>query len=61
MDKGFWRGIIIRSNLKGDLMVIVVANPRGYDNEKMLKEQHKFKDFLKISNINVNSLYFHPR
>lgn len=61
MDEGFWRGIIIRSNLKGDLMVIVVANPRGYDNGMMLKEQHKFKDFLKISNINVKSLYFHPR
>lgn len=61
MDGGFWRGIIIRSNLKGDLMVVVVANPRGYTNEIMLNEQQKFNDFLKNSNINVNSLYFHPR
>lgn len=61
MDGGFWRGITVRSNLNGDLMAIVVANPRSYCNKVMLDEQQKFNDFLKNSNINVNSLYFHPR
>lgn len=42
-------------------MAIVVANPRGYTNKIMLDEQCKFNDFLKSSNINVQSLYFHPR
>ncbi|XP_025200709.1 tRNA (uracil(54)-C(5))-methyltransferase homolog-B-like isoform X2 [Melanaphis sacchari] len=60
MDGGFWRGIIVRSNLKGDIMVIVVANPRGYTNEIMLDEQRRFNDFLKSININIHSLYFHP-
>ncbi|VVC34631.1 (Uracil-5)-methyltransferase family,S-adenosyl-L-methionine-dependent methyltransferase [Cinara cedri] len=60
LDGGFWRGIIVRSNLKGDIMAIVVANPRGYTNEIMLNEQCRFNDFLKNSNINIQSLYFHP-
>lgn len=61
MDGGFWRGIVVRSNLKGDIMAIVVANPRGYTNDIMLNEQYRFNDFLKRSNINIQSLYFHPR
>jgi len=61
MDGGFWRGIIVRSNLKGDKMAIVVANPRGYTNEIMLDEQRRFNDFLKSINISIQSLYFHPR
>lgn len=61
LDGGFWRGIIVRSNLKGDKMAIVVANPRGYTNEIMLDEQRRFNDFLKSININIQSLYFHPR
>jgi len=61
MDHGFWRGIIVRSNLKGDLMAIVIANPRGYTNEVMLNEQHRLNDFLNNNNINIQSLYFHPR
>lgn len=51
----------MRSNLKGDIMAIVIANPRGYTNEIMFKEQCRFNDFLKNNNINVRSLYFHPR
>lgn len=61
LDGGFWRGIIVRSNLKGDIMAIVVANPRGYTNEIMVDEQHRFNDFLKMNNVNIQSLYFHPR
>lgn len=61
LDGGFWRGIIVRSNLKGDIMAIVIANPRGYTNETMINEQRKLNDFLKSNNINVQSLYFHPR
>ncbi|XP_022163005.1 tRNA (uracil(54)-C(5))-methyltransferase homolog-B-like isoform X1 [Myzus persicae] len=60
MDGGFWRGIIVRSNLKGDKMAIVVANPRGYTNEIMLDEQRRFNDYLKSMNVDIQSLYFHP-
>lgn len=42
-------------------MAIVVANPRGYTNAIMLDELRRFNDFLKNSNMNVQSLYFHPR
>lgn len=61
MDGGFWRGIIVRSNLKGEIMAIVVANPRNHTNETMLNEQRRFNEFLKGSNVSVQSLYFHPR
>lgn len=42
-------------------MAIVIANPRGYTNETMINEQYKLNDFLKSNNINIQSLYFHPR
>lgn len=61
MDGGFWRGMIVRSNLKGDIMAVVVANPRSYTNETMLDEQRRFNAFLKSNNVNIQSLYFHPR
>lgn len=51
----------MRSNLKGDIMAIIVVNPRGYTNEVMSNEQRKVNEFLKNCNININSLYFHPR
>uniref|UniRef100_A0A2S2Q0V6 tRNA (uracil(54)-C(5))-methyltransferase n=1 Tax=Sipha flava TaxID=143950 RepID=A0A2S2Q0V6_9HEMI len=60
LDGGFWRGIVVRSNVKGDIMAIVIANPRGYTNEIMLNEQFKFNDYLKCNDIDIHSLYFHP-
>jgi hypothetical protein len=51
----------VRSNVKGDIMAIVIANPRGYTNEIMLNEQFKFNDYLKCNDIDIHSLYFHPR
>lgn len=61
LDGGFWRGIVVRSNLKGDIMIIVIANPRGYTGEIMLNEQRRFNEYLKCNGVGVQSLYFHPR
>lgn len=58
MDGGFWRGINVRSNLKEDIMAIVVANPRNYTHETMLDEQHRFNEFLKSSNVNYSRYIF---
>lgn len=61
LDGGFWRGIVVRSNLKGDIMCIVFANPRGYANEDMLTEQQELATYLSDNNCHINSLYYHPR
>ncbi|XP_050543937.1 tRNA (uracil-5-)-methyltransferase homolog B-like isoform X2 [Daktulosphaira vitifoliae] len=60
LDGGFWRGIVVRSNLEGDIMCIVVANPRGYSNQVMLDEQHKLVSHFKKKSFDIKSLYYHP-
>lgn len=53
---GFWRQLLIRVNLIGDVLVIVMVNKAGATDEEMITTKNDLKLFAEAENI--SSLYF---
>jgi hypothetical protein len=58
---GHWKGIIVRSNRKGDLMGIVTMHPQSLTVEELSAEKERLKEFFLTGSgkdCNLKSLYF---
>nr|XP_014279687.1 tRNA (uracil(54)-C(5))-methyltransferase homolog isoform X2 [Halyomorpha halys] len=57
-DGGYWRNIIVRSNRKNEIMLIVVVHPGGASTADMEESKQLIRDRLLSTEANVKSLYF---
>lgn len=56
---GHWRHLIVRSNTKGELMIIVVIHPQQLFGEDIHNEMLQLKDHFLSSNIQkISSMYY---
>ncbi|XP_046391848.1 tRNA (uracil(54)-C(5))-methyltransferase homolog-B-like isoform X2 [Ischnura elegans] len=60
-DGGHWRNLLVRSNLKGDLMATVVFHPQSMSPEELNQEAKSLANFFEEGGgkeCNLSSLYF---
>lgn len=60
-DGGHWRNIVVRSNMKEELMAVVIIHPQQLSVEQKEKEQKKLKEYflsLEPRKYDLKSLYF---
>ena len=56
---GHWREVIVRSNCRRELMVVVIVHPQNLQHEEIHEEMLKLKDYLANWKVgNIKSLYF---
>lgn len=55
-DGGFWRNLIVRSNLKEQTMITVTVHPNGADEEVINDTMEQFSKFF--SEQDINSIYY---
>lgn len=56
---GHWRRLMVRSNLKNELMVVAIIHPQNLKPDEISEEMQRFTDFILQSNIeNLKSIYY---
>lgn len=56
-DGGFWRRVIVRSNLKGETMLVIVNHPRDYHDEVISREEKNIVEHFAAHDCHVDSIF----